>query len=78
MKPVWSRYGFEAVKRHDGSVAIYDYCWWPDDLLDTIPERNEEWLMRTGGWRAKGWIIVTVVQSFKEALDWTIKHQRGY
>ena len=62
--------GFDIVKRHDGSFAVYDYGWWPDEYLDANPKANREYLRATGGWRAKGWVIVTVCDTFKAAATW--------
>lgn len=62
--------GFDLVQRHDGSIAVYDYGWWPDEYLDAHPRNNRRWLQATEGWRAKGWIIVHVTTSFTAARKW--------
>jgi hypothetical protein len=62
--------GFDIVKRYDGSFAVYDFGWWPDDYLDSNRQLNRSWLRSTGGWRAKGWVIVAVCDTFKEAATW--------
>jgi hypothetical protein len=62
--------GYEIVRRFDGSYAVYDYCWWPDPVLDNNPELNQLWLDMTGGWRAKGWIVVHVAPTFGRAVRW--------
>lgn len=62
--------GFDIVERHDGSFAVYDYAWWPDEELDNDPEANARWLEATGGYRAKGWIIVHVAPTLRRAHNW--------
>lgn len=62
--------GFEVVRRIDGSFAIYDLAWWPDPFLDSDPLANSYWLDGTGGWRAKGWIVVHVAPTFQRAINW--------
>jgi hypothetical protein len=62
--------GFDIVQRCDGSYAVYDYAWWPDSELDSDPALNAKWLEATGGWRAKGWQVVYVAKSYREAHNW--------
>lgn len=62
--------GFEIVKRHDNSFAVYDYGWWPDPYLDEDEEANADYLHRTGGWRAKGWQVVHVAPTLPNAVAW--------
>lgn len=62
--------GFDIVKRHDGSYAVYDYAWWPDEVLDSDPAANAAWLEGTEGWRAKGWQVVHVATNFRAAHNW--------
>lgn len=70
MSKTVSYQGFDLVRRYDNSVAVYDYCWYPDEYLDSNPEANADYLRRTEGWRAKGWIIVHVARNFREAHNW--------
>jgi hypothetical protein len=65
--------GFEITKRIDGCYAVWDYAWWPDEILDADPEANRRWLEATEGWRAKGWIQVHVAPDLKRAHDWAYK-----
>lgn len=69
--------GFDIVKRHDGSFAVYDYAWWPDPHLDDDPEANARWLEATEGWRAKGWIVVHVAPTFRAAHNWAYNVTRN-
>ena len=69
--------GFDIVKRHDGSFAVYDYAWWPDEYLDADPEANARWLDATEGWRAKGWIVVHVANNFRAAHNWVYNVMKG-
>lgn len=63
--------GFDISQRaYDGAWIISDYAWWPDDYLDANPEANRRWLNAAGGWRAKGWIVVHVADSFRDAKSW--------
>jgi hypothetical protein len=62
--------GYDIVRRIDGSFAIYDFDWWPDDYLDNDPEMNEWYLDMTGGWRASGWAVVHVAPTYQRALNW--------
>jgi hypothetical protein len=62
--------GFEITKRFDGSYAVYDFGWWPDEDLDNNPELLASYLESTGGWRAKGWILVNVLPSYRLAHEW--------
>lgn len=62
--------GYEIVKRFDGSYAIYDWGWWPDDELDADPDLNDAYLYSTYGWRASGWVVVHVAPTYKRALAW--------
>ncbi len=61
---------FDVVCRHDGSYAIYDYAWWPDEYLDNNEEANQAYLEATWGWRAKGWIVVHVAPTYAAAVRW--------
>lgn len=65
-----SLHGFDIVRRHDASFAVYDYAWWPDPDLDDDPERNARWLAATEGWRAKGWQVVHVAPTLASARAW--------
>lgn len=62
--------GFDISRRIDGSYAVYDFSWWPDDYLDDNTEASFDWLSATGGYRAKGWIIVKVLPSYHAATNW--------
>lgn len=70
--------GFDIVQRYDKSWAVYDFCWWPDCYLDINPLANEQWLEATGGWRAKGWLIVAVLPSYQDARDWCHNNAIGF
>lgn len=70
--------GFDIVRRFDNSWAVYDYCWWPDLYLDASPEANQLWLEATGGWRAKGWLLIAVFASYQEARDWCHDNAVGF
>jgi hypothetical protein len=59
--------GYDIVTRWDGSFAVHDFCWWPDEELDSDPLFNEEYLYLTGGYRKKGWVLTFVASSFDEA-----------
>lgn len=62
---------FEITRRqYDGKFMVHDFCWVPDDELDSNPEANADYLWRTGGWRAKGWMLVHVANSLREAKAW--------
>lgn len=65
--------GYDIVRRHDNSVAIYDYAWWPDPYLDSDIKAHNNYLNATGGWRAKGWIVVHVTDSIRAARAWIAK-----
>lgn len=69
--------GFDIVKRFDGSFAVYDYAWWPDEYLDADPEVNEDYLTRTRGWRAKGWQVVHVAGTYRDAHNWCYHAAKG-
>ena len=69
--------GFHIVCRFDGSWAVYDYAWWPDEYLDNDPVANKKYLTRTKGWRAKGWIVVHVAGEFAEAKRWALGNGHG-
>jgi hypothetical protein len=63
--------GFNISQRaYDGAYIVSDYAWWPDDYLDSNPEAQRRWLEGTRGWRAKGWIIVHVAKTFRDAKTW--------
>jgi hypothetical protein len=62
--------GFDVVRRVDGSYAVYDYAWWPDEYLDADPEANADYLEGTQGWRAKGWQVVHVAANMSDAKAW--------
>jgi hypothetical protein len=62
--------GFDITRRIDGSYAVWDMGWWPDEELDSNPELNAQWLEATGGWRAKGWQVVHVAPTFRAAHNW--------
>lgn len=62
--------GFDIVRRHDNSIAVYDYGWWPDADLDADPDLNAAYLEATGGYRKKGWQIVRIFHSLREACNW--------
>jgi hypothetical protein len=66
-------HGYDISKRIDGSYAVWDYCWYPDEYLDADPEANRKWLQQTQGWRAKGWVLVHVADNFRSAHDWVHK-----
>ena len=64
--------GFDIVRRFDGSYAVYDFGWHPDDELDSNPEANALWLEGTQGWRAKSWQVVHVTFDKDAAYRWCI------
>lgn len=66
--------GFDIACRYDGSYAVYDYAWWPDEYLDTNPEANAAYLAGTQGWRAKGWQVVAVLPTLAAAKSWCHAH----
>lgn len=69
--------GFDIVERFDGSWAVYDYRWWPDDYLDNEPGANAKFLSRTGGWRKAGWIIVKVCGNLEDARSFCNRPRKG-
>ncbi len=66
--------GFDVSLRFDGLYNVWDFGWWPDDYLDSDPEANADWLDRTEGWRAKGWQVVHVAASPREAREWCARN----
>ncbi len=69
--------GFDIVKRIDGSFAVYDYGWHPDEVLDADPEANMRWLQATRGWRAKSWQVVHVAGNYRDAHNWCYHAAKG-
>lgn len=68
----------EVVHRaYDNMYVVYEYRPWPDDVLDNNPKLLRDWLMRTKGWRAHGWIPVYVTKSGRKANRWAWKRFNG-
>ena len=76
MSKAVSYQGFDIVKRWDGSYVVYDFGWWPDEVLDADPDANAAWLAGTEGWRVKGWQVVHVAGNFRAAHDWAYHASR--
>lgn len=62
--------GFDFTRRFDGNVNIWAYLPWPDAFLDNEPEELARYLKSTGGWRAYGWQVIHVTDSFLAAHNW--------
>lgn len=72
VKTVWP---FEIVRReYDGMYIVYEKRPWPDDVLDKNPELLQEWLTKTKGWRAYGWVAVHQTKSLNKATKWVSKN----
>lgn len=77
MPNVKTVYGFEITKRIDGLFNVWDLGWWPDPVLDSDPEANARWLEATRGWRAKGWQVVHVSPTYRDAHNWCYHAAKG-
>lgn len=65
-----TEYGvFDISRRIDGLYNVWAYMMWPDDELDESPEKRAEFLRRTQGWCARGWVVVHVARSQQAAKD---------
>lgn len=62
--------GFDFTRRIDGNINVWSYMPWPDADLDEEPEVLARYLESTGGWRAFGWQVIHVAESFQSAHDW--------
>lgn len=62
--------GFDFTRRLDGNINVWAYLPWPDSFLDNEPEELARYLKSTGGWRAYGWQVIHVTDSFLAAHNW--------
>lgn len=65
---------FDLSQRIDGQWNVWAYMMWPDDELDSKPNARQQYMEKTGGWCARGWVVVHVAPTFQAAKRYAFTH----